>query len=157
VRPLIGDLIVVLGQETETTVTMVSKSDLNESGISVEAAWDAAFGNLSNDRFSYAMEQIGESGLCVFQFENEMWLTPTLLLYSGIFHDFMSRNDIASAYIALPNRAGVLFIDDSLAGALELISDVSSHMLKSDHPQSEYIFWLRQGQDELELIEEAAG
>ncbi len=151
-RPFIGDLVILLGQETDTSVNFVSYSTLKESGVSDETAWDAAFGNFTDDRFSYTFEQVNDEGLCICHIENEMWLTPSLLLFTDTLNTFVDNNDVSSLLVSLPSRMGILFIDEGIAGAMDIISDVSAQMLKSDHPQSEYIFRLRRGADAYELI-----
>lgn len=158
VRPLIADLVLVLANENELSWQTVSKSDLDEIGVSVDMAWEAAFQNILSDRFSTSFRQIDQTPLCVFQIENESWLTPTLLLFPSIFHKFMSANNIASAYISLPDREGVLFVDDGIKGAFSLISAFTKQLHKSEVcPQSDQIFRVRLGQDDLEWIQNGRG
>ena len=153
VRSFVGDLVLLIGHESFHDVAFVTQIALDEVGIMAEIAWETAFSNIDSDRFTIGFDQLTDEGLAAAFFVDEPWLTPTLLANTELFQELMESNDINSLLIAVPARSEIIFIDESLPGAMSHIMKMASQLLTKDHPQSEFIYCLSRGGSELTLAE----
>lgn len=153
VRPFAGDLVIYLGHESPLDINYVNQDSLIEMDISADEAWDVSFENLVSDSREPVMESRNDAGLVAVGFPNDQWLTPSLLLYLDMFEGFMASNNLESLLLAVPNRQEVLFTDEALPHAMEMLGFAIEEGRKADHPQSNCVFRIRKGSAEIEYVD----
>ncbi|MFZ7090139.1 hypothetical protein [Primorskyibacter sp. 2E233] len=143
-RPGPGDCLAVLMSDEGAHTAMVTDDMLQEAGIALDAAWDAAEENFAKALTGLAMYTSGH-GMMSLEIDDFEWLGSSLLLAPVVIGHVMAAHDTGPIYLAAPSRQSVDFVPVSNSDGIEVLRQWMEIRLSEPHPQSDMVYRLNPG------------